>query len=312
MRRTLLIQMVTHTLRTSIAVAAFLLAAILFSSVSSASEIYTQHKNIVYSEKHGVALVMDIFEPKGEKNGYGLVDAVSGAFYSDRGKLRDHEKAKMFDIMCSRGYVVFAIRPGSVTKFTAVEMLEHLREGFAWVNANAAEYGVTSPDLGMLGASAGGYLTCMTAVKSAEYPETRNLKAVGVFFPPTDFTQYGPFKVNVQNEDPISKAARNLFFRHNYQSVTKEEVDETLIAYSPARQVTESTPPFLLIHGNADFVVPLQQSGLMRDALEAKNVPVELVVKEGGGHPWPTIHEEVVLIADFFDKVLRGIEPAEK
>ncbi|QDU79227.1 esterase [Polystyrenella longa] len=288
-------------------------ATFLFIGVQTglASEIFTQHKNVVYAEKHGVALVMDIFEPKGEKNGYGLVDAISGAFYSDRGKLRDHEKAKIFDVMCSRGYVVFAVRPGSVSKFTAVEMLENLRAGFEWVNEHSGDYEVTSPDLGMVGASAGGYLACMTAVKSSEYPETKNLKAVGVFFPPTDFTQYGPFQVDVKRDDPISKAARNLFFPHNYQRASAEEVAQTLTAYSPAKQVTEATPPFLLIHGDADLVVPLQQSALMRTALEEKKIPVELVVKRGGGHPWPTISEEVILIADFFDKTLRGVELSE-
>jgi hypothetical protein len=31
-----------------------------------------------------------------------------------------------------------------------------------------------------------------------------------------------------------------------------------------------------------------------------------LIVKAGGGHPWPTIHEEVAVIADWFDKQLAG------
>jgi dipeptidyl aminopeptidase/acylaminoacyl peptidase len=73
---------------------------------------------------------------------------------------------------------------------------------------------------------------------------------------------------------------------------------------SPARLVTLHAPPFLLIHGDADPVVPLQQSERMMAALQEKGVPAELIIKRGGGHPWLTIHEEVQVIADWFDKQL--------
>ena len=64
-------------------------------------------------------------------------------------------------------------------------------------------------------------------------------------------------------------------------------------------------PPFLLIHGDADKVVPMEQSTMLQHALEEHDVPVELIVKAGGGHPWPTLHEEVAVLADWFDRQLR-------
>ena len=73
---------------------------------------------------------------------------------------------------------------------------------------------------------------------------------------------------------------------------------------SPAHLVTRQAPPFLLIHGDADPVVPLQQSERMLAALKEAGVPAELIVKKGGGHPWFTIHEEVKVVADWFDKQL--------
>ncbi len=82
------------------------------------------------------------------------------------------------------------------------------------------------------------------------------------------------------------------------------EVTQMLKQISPARLVTANAPPFLLIHGDADQVVPLQQSELMLAALKQANVPAELIVKKGGGHPWLTIHEEVQVIAEWFDKQL--------
>jgi dipeptidyl aminopeptidase/acylaminoacyl peptidase len=70
--------------------------------------------------------------------------------------------------------------------------------------------------------------------------------------------------------------------------------------------VTPTAPPFLLIHGDADPVVPLQQSERMVAALKEKGVSAELIVKRGGGHPWLTIHEEVQILADWFDTRLKS------
>jgi len=39
-------------------------------------------------------------------------------------------------------------------------------------------------------------------------------------------------------------------------------------------------------------------------ALKKAEVPAELIVKPGGGHPWPTLHEEVAVIANWFEKQL--------
>ena len=81
---------------------------------------------------------------------------------------------------------------------------------------------------------------------------------------------------------------------------TQGELAEALEAISPARLVTSDAPPFLLIHGDADPAVPLQQSEVMVAALKKEGVPAELIVKPGGTHPWPTIHEEVAVMADWF------------
>ena len=88
------------------------------------------------------------------------------------------------------------------------------------------------------------------------------------------------------------------------QRSSADQVAEKLRQVSPARLVTDKAPPFLLIHGDADPLVPLQQSEKMVAALAAVKVPAELIVKKGGGHPWLTINEEVKVMADWFDKQL--------
>ena len=70
------------------------------------------------------------------------------------------------------------------------------------------------------------------------------------------------------------------------------------------------TIPFLFIHGDADPLVPLQQSQKMVEAIKAEGGAAELIVKAGGGHPWLTIPEEVKIMADWFDRHLSGTNAA--
>ena len=289
--------------------------ASLFVTMAAAQEpTYVQHENVVYGEADGIGLVMDVFTPKGKGNGLGIIDVISGAWHSDRSKIRDHARAQTFQVLCGKGYTVFAIRPGSITKFSASEMLTHLNEGIRWVKAHAEEYKVDRNRLGLMGASAGGHLACLAAVtaapaKSETSDEHANVgtdvKAVAVFFPPTDFLDFGGKPVDARADDGFGPVARRLAFPLGLKNETDTEVSEKLKQISPARLVTSQSPPFLLIHGDADPVVPLQQSERMLAALKKAGVPAELIVKPGGGHPWLTISEEVQVLADWFDRQLK-------
>jgi acetyl esterase/lipase len=256
---------------------------------------------------------MDVFAPKGPGNGLGIVDVISGAWHSDRGKIRDHARAQTFQILCKKGYTVFAVRPGSITKFNVFEMLAHLNEGIRWVKGHADRYGVDPNRLGLMGASAGGHLACLAAVTaSPEKSETNGKKAVlgtdvkaaAVFFPPTDFLDFGGKPIDARAGDHFGEVVRQLAFPQGLGNESESEVSDKLKQISPARLVTRQAPPFLLIHGDADPVVPLQQSERMRASPKQAGVSAKLIVKHGGGHPWLTLHEEVQVVADWFDSQL--------
>jgi acetyl esterase/lipase len=287
-------------------------ALAILSAVAAAQESpYTQRENVVYAEVHGVGLLMDVFTPSGKSNGLAIVDVISGAWNSDRGKLRDHTRGQVFDILCRKGYTVFAIRPGSIAKFSAPEMLANLNLGIRWVKDHSKDYSVDADGLGLMGASAGGHLACLAAVTAedgkAEGGATSagtRVKAVAVFFPPTDFVTYGGKVIDPRADDRFAQLVRRLALGQGTGKETAEEVAHKVTQISPALRVTPKAPPFLLIHGDADPLVPLQQSETMLAALKKAGVPAQLIVKPGGGHPWPTLHEEVQVIADWFDKHL--------
>jgi dipeptidyl aminopeptidase/acylaminoacyl peptidase len=85
-------------------------------------------------------------------------------------------------------------------------------------------------------------------------------------------------------------------------------VDEAARKASPYFLVTngQKLPPFNFMHGDADPLVPLQQSEIMVAKLKEAGADVEFFVKPGGGHPWLTIPMEVLTLADWFDKKLKG------
>lgn len=273
---------------------------------------YDQKMDVVYGEVHGTGLLMDVFTPKEKANGLAIVDVVSGAWHSDRSKIRDHTLAQLYRIFCSRGYTVFAIRPGSRTRYTGLEMAAHVRMGIRYVKLHAAEYKIDPDRLGLTGASAGGHLATLVAVtpedgkSDASQPLQRlgtQVRAAAVFFPPTDFLDWNGKPAN-------SQMLADLLFLGGIKGHSDEEIQERSRQLSPALLVKAPPIPFLLIHGDADPVVPLQQSQKMVAALKAAGGNAELIVKAGGGHPWMTLPEEVKIMADWFDQNLPETKPS--
>ncbi len=295
----------------SILLAALILAA---ASVPSEEVPYTQTLNVVYAEPDGVGLLLDVFTPLpgvGPAKGLGIICVTSGAWKSDRGMMDAHKKFGFFDVLCAHGYTVFAVRPGSLSLFTADQMLAHVKTGIRFVKAHALDYGIDPERLGMVGASAGGHLSLLAATcadpgdPAAEDPLLRlgtQVTAVGVFCPPTDFLDWDGKKYGLDLMQGL------LVFRDGLSGKSEEQIEAAAQAISPALQIKPGLPPFLLIHGDADSLVPLQQSTKFVEAVKAQGGSAELIVKAGGDHSWPTVREEIEKMASWLDRQY-GLSP---
>ncbi len=268
---------------------------------------YIQECNRVYAEAHGMGLVMDIFRPEGDGNGLGVVDIISSGWYSDRVQLNEHIGLGVYDVLCAHGYTVFALSPGSITKCTGLDMVQHIHAGIRYIKAMADEWGIRPDALGLTGASAGGHLAALTALtpkprrKTSRDPFHRHdstVAAVGLFFPPTDLIDYDGRLFAFATAEGTHLA--HLLFEEGVDGHSEAELRTRMEALSPARQVTDTPPPFLLFHGDADPIVPLAQSRKLAAALSAAGGMVELVVKKGGGHPWKDTRPELEQLADCF------------
>jgi acetyl esterase/lipase len=286
---------------------------------------YAQAKDIAYTEAKGQTLYLDVFTPTGENRhaylqptdhgkGLALIDVISGGWNSRRARQEEHEQAAVFDILCARGYTVFAIRPGSLPDFTGLEMVENLQRGIRWVKAHAAEYGIDPDRIGMMGASAGAHLASLATVYAqpaqpdSPDPLLRHdtkVQALAAFFPPTDFLDWngalGPYE-----REPY------LLFSDGVEGKSLEAIQEIAARLSPARQVKPGLPPIFLCHGEDDPVVPVQQAHIFEKALQEHGNRVDKVIKAGGGHFWLTIPEEIIRAGQFFDHHLAGAELAKR
>jgi dipeptidyl aminopeptidase/acylaminoacyl peptidase len=68
------------------------------------------------------------------------------------------------------------------------------------------------------------------------------------------------------------------------------------------RHVSADDPPTLIIHGDQDKLVPIQQAEIQIQKLKSVNVEAKLVTKVGLAHGWPELGKDVALVADWFDQ----------
>ncbi len=154
-----------------------------------------------------------------------------------------------------------------------------------WLRAHALENGIDPGRIGVWGASAGGHLVALlgTTGDVKEFDQGENLgvssrvQAVCDWFGPTDFTQMTNYPSDIKHDAPDSPEAR-LIGGPISKNIEKAE------RANPIHYITKDDPPFLIMHGDKDPAVPLEQSQLLADALQKAGVPVTFHVVPGGGH----------------------------
>jgi len=289
-------------------------------AVEEKAETFTRKEDVVYGRKHGMALTLDVFTPKEKPNGAAVVWMVSGGWFSAHEAINPGAIREFLD----RGYTVFAVVHGSQPKFTIPEAVADVNRAVRYIRHHAADYGIDPNRIGVTGGSAGGHLSLMLGTagdagdSSAKDPvdrESSRVQAVACFFPPTDFFNYGK-----EGEDALGRGILKGFkapFDFNeidpnlkvYRPITDEaKINEIGRQICPIAHVSADDPPTLIIHGDADELVPIQQAELIIDKLKAAGVECELVVKKGGGHGWPDLHKDLATLADWFDAHLKPAE----
>ncbi len=269
---------------------------------------------VIYGRKSGVALTLDVIRPA-KPNGYGVIFMVSGGFFSSHESLDGSLKGGLLSPVLDRGYTVFGVVHGSQPKFTIPEITQDIHRAIRFVRHHAAEYGVKPDGFGIFGASAGGHLSLTMGTQGgpgktdAADPidrESSAVQAVACFFPPTDYLNW-----RAPGDDAVGVGVlANFKPAFGPRSDTAESRAVYGKEISPINFVKADMPPTLIIHGEADKLVPIYQAEIFMKKCEEVGVkaPVKLIRKPGLDHGWPGLDKDVVVFADWFDEQLRGLK----
>jgi acetyl esterase/lipase len=285
--------------RLTLSVAVLLLALPLAAHGQST---YSHLKNVPYADIDGTELVLDIFAPIGKSNGLGLVYVVAGAGYSDTGKTNEWDEKQTVDIFCSRGYTVFAVKPGPITTYGVVELADHVQRAIVFAKSHGDQYKIDPGRVGLLGGSSGAHLVALATVS----PSNENrVKAAGVFFLPTNLRDPTERRLDIEADDAQWDAIKKQAFPGGIgPSVTASESATRLDGSERQRQVWPSAPPMLIVHGTADPRIPEGSTKKLLNAMRDAGVAKDLIVKPAGGKPGVIIKAEITALADWFDRRL--------
>jgi len=282
---------------------------------------WTRTRDVIFHRTAGTALTFDVFTPKQNANRAAIIVVASGGWMSSHEVLDSPFLGVFIGPFINRGYTVFGVVPASQPKFTIPEIAENVDKSVRFIRANAERFKIDGDKIGITGGSAGGHLSLLQATRPTPAKKlsldkleraSGRVQAAAVLFPPTDFLNYRSAGKNIMEDPQIDPFHAAFDFRemspqtHTLMPVSRRRHADILREISPAQHVSKETPPCMIIHGDKDDLVPIQQATLFLDKLKAAGGIGELVTKEGAGHGWAKPEVEIEVMAGFFDKHLLG------
>lgn len=220
--------------------------------------------------------------------------------------------------MVLKGYAVASVEYRFSQKAVFPAQIQDCQAAIRWLRAHAKQYQFDTEHLGAIGGSAGGHLSALVGTSGGKkaFPpigdhedQSDRVQAVCDIFGPADFT-------TVMQQAADDKNVKNIFAFNTpsdpYSGLigTKLEDKAKADAVSPVHYVSKDAPPFLILHGTHDTLVPYAQSVQLEASLKSQGVPVWLQTLPGAGHGGPLFSKPAVLqlTQNFFDKHLKGAD----
>jgi acetyl esterase/lipase len=291
-----------------------LLCSLALSSFAQSPQMvgYKRTEDVIYHRKSGTALTLDVFEPE-KKNGASVFFMVSGGFVSSH----DGINAKMYLPFLERGYTVFAVVHACQPKFQIPEITQDIHRAIRYVRHHAARWGIDTNKFGITGASAGGHLSLSMGTQgragspTAKDPVDRAssaVQAVACFFPPTDFENWNAPGDNQVGIGKVGTQFKGAFGPRSDSAESRAELGKEI---SPINFVTKDSAPTLIIHGDADKLVPIYQAEIFAKKCADAGALCKVITKPGADHGWKGMEQDIATCAEWFDEHLRGIKPKQ-
>lgn len=267
----------------------------------------TTERDITYCTVDGVPLQMDVYFPKTATGAFPAVMYVHGGGWS-RGDKKDGAGAGDIPAPTDAGFLVVAVNYRLAPQYKFPAQIEDVKCAVRHLRANASLYNLDPEKIGAWGGSAGGHLVSLLGTSD----DSAGLEGTGGYSGQSSRVQavvdmFGPSDLTVDFEGGAgSRAGEQVFGASDLNS-------EILRKASPVTHVSADDPPFLILQGEKDSLVPPSQSQALYDRLVAAGVPAELVMvrnaghgfKPSGGKPSPSRAEITRMMVEFFNQYLR-------
>lgn len=288
-----------------------LAALLLLGAVAGLAQLpagVTVDRDLVFGRAGTKDLRLDLYRPEKPEGALPVVVWIFGGAFRTGNK---EAQAQTASWLATRGYAVAAInyRLSGEVKFPA--QIQDCKAAVRWLRARASAYGLDPARIGAWGASSGGHLATMLGTSggvadlegdSGNPKESSRVQAVVDFFGPTDFLQMDAGALpGGMKHDPADSPESQLV-----GGPIQENKDKVARA-NPITYVTPDAPPFLILHGNRDPLVPLNQSELLFAALQKADAKPSFFILVGAGHGGPAFGTAVVkaMVLAFFDEHLK-------
>jgi acetyl esterase/lipase len=235
----------------------------------------TRIRNVIYGDGGGRPLKLDVYRPADARTGCPVLLFVHGGAWVI-GDKREQGLPLMLSL-ARQGWVCFTANYRLCPRAAFPEPLQDLKQAVRWVREHGVEYGADPEVLVVSGASAGGHLTSLLAL-------TANDPAYQPGFEDIDtsvtacVSWYGVYdltnRLGAHNRRYVRFVERVL--------VQKKLADapEVFAAGSPMDVVHAGAPPFMIVAGDCDTLVPVSEArhfaSLLRGASRAPVVYAEL------------------------------------
>ena len=271
-------------------------------------ESVTREKDIPYAGTDNPRQRLDLYLPKTPKEDRPLPVIA----YIHGGAWMGGDRASggpLAGLVASGDFAGISIGYRLSTEATWPAQIHDCKAAIRWLRANARKYHLDPDRIGIIGESAGGHLVAMLGtsgdVEALEGDLGPNkgtssrVRCVVDEFGPAELLTMGDSPSRMSHyaaDSPESRLLGGAILDHK----------ELARAASPITYVSKDDPPFLIIHGDADPLVPFSQSERLSKALRNAGVECHFIRVKDGGHGGFHNPELPRRIRQFFDRHLRG------
>lgn len=269
----------------------------------------TAHRDLAYVADGHERQKLDLFVPEKAEHPLPVIIWIHGGGWQNGSK---DGCPPLRNGYTGRGYAVASINYRLSGHAVFPAQIEDCKAAIRWLRAHAKEYHLDSERFGVWGSSAGGHLVALLGTSGdvkefdvgANLEQSSRVQAVCDYFGPTDFAVFVTtpgYESHARADAPEGKLIGGAVL---------ENKDKAARA-NPITFVSKDDPPFLIVHGDDDRTVPINQSQLLFAALKGAGVSAHFHTIHGAGHGTGFGGPEIEPMASaFFEAQLKGTSSA--